>query len=458
MCTRVDERSDVREPSRGAVEGHRIQSLCRRTETGPCERLCVALARDLDKLVQGHLDIRAVLGLCVLEVGEQHTHHCLMCNDHNIDIDALKLNDQRLQPVNQIKIALAPRGIAEAQLVFAARAVHIRHLFAHFLVRHAFADARIDLVEHMELQHLVQRTLALVVDRVLDDVGRRHRAIQRRAPDHHGAARVVVVVAQPCAEAMRILDTGLTQIRVAAKPVVEIEHTLAVARHVHLARLEVQVKQEKHKLRRQIAVDVLRLELARHVVDLDEREMLLDERLVHLGIGIETQPEVVHGALAVNALVVRILQLALQIRLNHRFVRANALDENHIHLEPKLAAQLLLHKVVHEITPCARRVRCIKDGHVAAAVLQKVSEIVQCLLCKLLAQSDGLLVLAEEKVVVVVRPKCGSALVADVVHAALFAKPLQIAPQLLRNVRLAARGKPHHHKNGLHIALEKKRR
>ena len=94
---------------------------------------------------------------------------------------ALELKNHRLQPLDNVHVALSPTDhtiahhplrIAVIELVLLSLLRHIGVLLAHLLVGQVLADARIDLVQRRPLHTAV----------ALDVLGRLHRPLQATRP------------------------------------------------------------------------------------------------------------------------------------------------------------------------------------------------------------------------------------------------------------------------------------
>ena len=179
----------------------------------------VRLGRQLHEGVQGDLHPRALALVQVVEVGEDAADDGLVRDDDDV-LAALELHDDGLEADDDVAVALAA-AVPVVVLVVVARAEVLGVLALNLLVRHAVADARLELVERLPLQLLPPR-LGREVARRLD------RALQRRRPD--GQRRVFgdPGLAHQARQGPRVQLAALRDVGVTANFAVEIVLRFAV--------------------------------------------------------------------------------------------------------------------------------------------------------------------------------------------------------------------------------------
>jgi len=115
----------------------------------------------------------------IVKVGKDTPHDGLVRHNDHI-LAALQLHDDGLQPDHDVAVALAA-AVAVVVLVVVAGTEVFRVLALDFLVGHAVAETRLELVERLPLE-LLPPGLGGEVARGLD------RALERRGPDGQGRA------------------------------------------------------------------------------------------------------------------------------------------------------------------------------------------------------------------------------------------------------------------------------
>ena len=179
----------------------------------------VGLGRQLHERVQRDLHPRTLALVQVVEVGEDAADDGLVGDDDDV-LAALELHDDGLEADDDVAVALAA-AVPVVVLVVVARAEVLRVLALNLLVRHAVADARLELVERLPLQ-LLPPGLGGEVARRLD------RAFQRRRPD--GERRVFgdAGFADQSRQGARVELAALRDVGVAADFAIEVIFGFAV--------------------------------------------------------------------------------------------------------------------------------------------------------------------------------------------------------------------------------------
>ena len=260
---------------------------------------------------------------------------------------------------------------------------------------------------------------------------------------------VDVLLLDELGELVGVLAAARRQVGIAADALLEVHLALAVSRQVDGARQHAYVHEEVDDARLYVADDAVDEEAFAHVEYLDERVVLLhllvDGLVAHL-VEANALEEVAHGLVAVHVLVVGRAHFHLAyVGLDHLGVVAYALDEE------EAEAVALRAVVVDHLTALTGRVRRVEDGHLAV-VVQPAAHVLQGTACAVVAYVDELLVgRIEDLLARVVRQRLASVL-AHVEELRLHAYPVQVARQLARYVRLAARRQAHHadHRRRLH--------
>jgi hypothetical protein len=167
----------------------------------------VRLWCQLHQRVQRHLHPRTLALVQVVKVGKDTPHDGLVRHNDHI-LAALQLHDDRLQPDHDVAVALAA-AVAVVVLVVVAGTEVFRVLALDFLVGHAVAETRLELVKRLPLE-LLPPGLGGEVARGLD------RALERRGPDGQGRVFGNTGFADEFGEGTRVQLAALRKAGVAA--------------------------------------------------------------------------------------------------------------------------------------------------------------------------------------------------------------------------------------------------
>jgi hypothetical protein len=157
----------------------------------------------------------------VVKIGKDTPHDRLVRHNDHI-LAALQLHDDRLQPDHDVAVALAA-AVAVVVFVVVAGAEVFRVLARDFLVGHAVAEARLELVERLPLEFLPPG-LGGEVARGLD------RAFERRGPDGQGRVFGNTGFADEFGERTRVQLAALREVGVAADFAFEVIFGFAMLR------------------------------------------------------------------------------------------------------------------------------------------------------------------------------------------------------------------------------------
>jgi hypothetical protein len=173
----------------------------------------------------------------VVKVGKDTPHDRLVRHNDHI-LAALQLHDDRLQPDHDVVIALAA-AVAVVVLVVVAGAEVFRIIALDFLVGHAVAEARLELVERLPLEFLPPSLGGEVAHGLV-------RAFERRGPDGQGRVFGDTRSADEFGERARVQLTALREVGIAADFAFEVIFGFAMLRSwVSLGRFKKQGSRER---------------------------------------------------------------------------------------------------------------------------------------------------------------------------------------------------------------------
>lgn len=181
----------------------------------------VRFRRQLHQRVQRHLHPRTLALVQVVEVGKDAPHDRLVRHNDHV-LAALQLHDDRLQPDHDVAVALAA-AVAVVVLVVVAGAEVFRVLALDFLVGHAVAEARLELVERLPLEFLPPGLGGEVAHGLV-------RAFERRGPDGQGRVFGNTGFADEVGERARVQLAALREVGVAADFAFEVIFGFAMLR------------------------------------------------------------------------------------------------------------------------------------------------------------------------------------------------------------------------------------
>eukprot|EP00327_Prymnesium_parvum_P013236 CAMPEP_0184403956 /NCGR_PEP_ID=MMETSP0007-20130409/85683_1 /TAXON_ID=97485 /ORGANISM="Prymnesium parvum, Strain Texoma1" /LENGTH=547 /DNA_ID=CAMNT_0026760089 /DNA_START=772 /DNA_END=2411 /DNA_ORIENTATION=- len=358
--------------------------------------------RDLHHVMVGEVGRQSILQRAASEVRVEHLQRGEV-RDHEDGAGLLlQLHEQRLEPLDEVMVRLAPQEAAVADVAPPA-GVLLRHLRLEVrlgeLIAHAFVDR-------------VERGGGAGGARRLDIARRLHRPRERRRED--GAAAVAAVfwlallagrellgrqVAE-VAEALCEEEAFLRQLRRAGDhdslrvlPAAggliaslvgggelgaQLRERRGGAVHVRRAHEEdgAVADVDGHHVRDERlgkpAVDVVKVELGGEVEQLDVRHVLLwGEGLVLRLVLADPPLQVLQCLVLGHALVVgRVANLLQQVALECVRLRAHRLDEEELALR-----KMLLNRVVHRLPPRHARVGRVEDGDARGAAILRTQPL-----------------------------------------------------------------------------------
>mmetsp|Transcript_8193 Transcript_8193/g.34777 ORF Transcript_8193/g.34777 Transcript_8193/m.34777 type:complete len:536 (+) Transcript_8193:7-1614(+) len=420
--------------------------------------------RELDDGVQRYARRAGVRAVHAHEVRVDQAKHTLVPHDQNRLLVRLELLNQRVEAGDDVQVRFAAR-VPVPELVFPPQRKLLGVVRLNLLVRHAVAHAGVDLVQVAKHARRELRPLATVLQldlRVRDVPRGEDCALQRARPK---AARprlaslfvFAQLLVRVLAEAHGVLLPHQRQAAVASDLALEVVLALAVPGQVDGLVRRVQVAQKLHDAPQKEAVDVVDLDAAAAVDQLDETQVLLLHGLVHLLVLPYARAEVVvRAALVRLCLVILVVHLGLpDVALDDLLVRAHRLDEQEFQGK---RVELL----AKPLAPAPRGVRGVVDGHapgIEPALLQvrhvvllkqKIDHVLERGAREGLAQCFGPRVVLIEKLRVRLLGHHAPAVRPHVEHLrARAVEEAQVLRQALRHVRLAPRGQTHHHQHVL---------